>query len=295
MIFKKYLRLIRAPHWIKNVFLFVPLVYSRKLFNADDLILSLLGFVAFNFASSIVYVLNDIIDKDRDRLHPKKRFRPIPAGEISVQNALFVLLGLGILVVLFSLKLNFHFQIIIILYILLNTAYSFKLKNIVLLDIFSIAGGFILRVWAGTVVIGVEASSWLILITLFISLFLAVMKRMSESELLSSEDQDSVPVRRVLENYSRRFIDQISAVSAGSVIVFYTLYTVSQRTVETFGTEKLIYTTGFVVFGIYRYMYLVYLHHRGESTIEILFKDIPTILNAILYLSATILIVYKVL
>jgi len=295
LIFKKYLRLIRAPHWIKNVFLFVPLVYSRKLFNVDDLILSLLGFIAFNFASSIVYVLNDIIDKERDKLHPKKRFRPIPSGEISVKNALFVLLGLGLLVILFTLKLNFQFQIIVILYILLNIAYSFKLKNIVLLDIFSIAGGFILRVWAGTVVIGVEPSSWLILITLFISLFLAVMERMSESELLNTEDQDSAHVRRVLENYSKRFIDQISAVSAGSVIVFYTLYTVSQRTVETFGTEKLIYTTGFVVFGIYRYMYLVYLHHRGESTIEILFKDIPTILNAVLYLAATILIVYKVL
>jgi 4-hydroxybenzoate polyprenyltransferase len=292
---KKYLKLIRASHWIKNIFLFVPLVYSKKLFNWDDLSLTLLGFMAFNFASSIVYVLNDIVDKDRDRLHPKKRLRPIPAGDISVKEAYVVLLVLGVLTILFSFHLNYAFEMVVIAYILLNTVYSFKLKNIVLLDIFSIAGGFILRVAAGTVVIGVAASSWLVLITLFISLFLAVMKRMSESDLLSSEDQDHIPVRRVLENYSKRFIDQISAVSAGGVIVFYALYTVSLRTVETFGTENLIYTTAFVVFGIFRYMYLVYQHHRGENTIDILLHDVSTILNALLYVAVTLLIVYKVI
>lgn len=295
MKIKKYLKLIRASHWIKNIFLFVPLVYSKKLFNWDDLSLALLGFMAFNFASSIVYVLNDIVDKDRDRLHPKKRLRPIPAGDISVKEAYVVLLVLGVLTILFSFHLNYAFEMVVIAYILLNTVYSFKLKNIVLLDIFSIAGGFILRVAAGTVVIGVAASSWLVLITLFISLFLAVMKRMSESDLLSSEDQDHIPVRRVLENYSKRFIDQISAVSAGGVIVFYALYTVSPRTVETFGTENLIYTTAFVVFGIFRYMYLVYQHHRGENTIDILLHDVSTILNALLYVAVTLLIVYKVI
>ncbi|MBK6679098.1 MAG: decaprenyl-phosphate phosphoribosyltransferase [Ignavibacteriales bacterium] len=295
MKIKKYLKLIRASHWIKNIFLFVPLVYSKKLFNWDDLSLTLLGFMAFNFASSIVYVLNDIVDKDRDRLHPKKRLRPIPAGDISVKEAYVVLLVLGVLTILFSFHLNYAFEMVVIAYILLNTVYSFKLKNIVLLDIFSIAGGFILRVAAGTVVIGVAASSWLVLITLFISLFLAVMKRMSESDLLSSEDQDHIPVRRVLENDSKRFIDQISAVSAGGVIVFYALYTVSPRTVETFGTENLIYTTAFVVFGIFRYMYLVYQHHRGENTIDILLHDVSTILNALLYVAVTLLIVYKVI
>lgn len=295
MRIRKYLKLIRASHWIKNIFLFVPLVYSKKLFNWDDLSLTLLGFMAFNFASSIVYVLNDIVDKDRDSLHPKKRLRPLPAGDISVKEAYVVLLVLGVLTILFSFHLNYAFEMVVIAYILLNTIYSFRLKNIVLLDIFSIAGGFILRVAAGTVVIGVAASSWLVLITLFISLFLAVMKRMSESDLLSSEDQDHIPVRSVLENYSKRFIDQISAVSAGGVIVFYALYTVSPRTVETFGTENLIYTTAFVVFGIFRYMYLVYQHHRGENTIDILLHDIPTILNALLYVVVTLLIVYKVI
>lgn len=295
MRIRKYLKLIRASHWIKNIFLFVPLVYSKKLFNWDDLSLTLLGFMAFNFASSIVYVLNDIVDKDRDSLHPKKRLRPLPAGDISVKEAYVVLLVLGVLTILFSFHLNYAFEMVVIAYILLNTIYSFKLKNIVLLDIFSIAGGFILRVAAGTVVIGVAASSWLVLITLFISLFLAVMKRMSESDLLSSEEQDHIPVRQVLENYSKRFIDQISAVSAGGVIVFYALYTVSPRTVETFGTENLIYTTAFVVFGIFRYMYLVYQHHRGENTIDILLHDIPTILNALLYVVVTLLIVYKVI
>jgi 4-hydroxybenzoate polyprenyltransferase len=269
-------------------------VYSRKLFDWDYLSITLLAFIAFNFASSIVYVFNDIVDKDRDKLHPKKKLRPIPAGDISVNQALITLSVLGALTILVSLALNFYFQIVVIAYILLNTAYSFKLKNLVLLDIFCIAGGFILRVAAGTVVILVPASSWLVLITLFISLFLAVMKRMSELDLLTSGEQDHNTVRKVLGNYSKRFIDQISSVTAGSVIVFYALYTVSPRTVETFGTDKLIYTTAFVVFGIFRYMYLVYQHHRGENTIEILMQDIPTILNSIFYVSATLLIVYKV-
>lgn len=288
-------RLIRAPHWIKNAFLFVPLVYSRNLFHWEYFSLTLLGFVAFNLASSMVYVLNDIVDRDRDKLHPKKKLRPIPAGEVSPTSAIVVLGILGLLTVILSLMLNLQFQIIILAYLLLNTAYSFKLKHIVLLDIFSIAGGFILRVWAGTVVISVEASSWLILITLFISLFLAVMKRMSESELLNTEEQDHILVRKVLENYSRRFIDQISAVSAGGVIFFYAFYTVAPRTTEIFGTDDLIYTTPFVVFGMFRYMYLVYQHNKGESTIEILMQDIPTIVNAMLYLSTTVLIVYKLI
>lgn len=290
-----YFRLIRAPHWIKNIFLFVPLVYSRNLFHWEHLSLTLLGFVAFNLASSMIYVLNDIVDRDRDKLHPKKKLRPIPAGDIPVASAIAVLAFLGCLTVSIAFLLNVKFQIVILAYILLNTAYSFKLKNIVLLDIFSIAGGFILRVWAGTVVIGVEASSWLILITLFLSLFLAVMKRMSESELLSTEDQDHLLVRKVLENYSRRFIDQISAVSSGGVIVFYAFYTVAPRTMEIFGTDQLIYTTPFVVFGIFRYMYLVYQYNKGESTIEILMQDVPTIVNSLLYLSTTVLIVYKLI
>ncbi len=290
-----YFRLIRAPHWIKNIFLFVPLVYSRNLFHWEHLSLTLLGFVAFNLASSMIYVLNDIVDRDRDKLHPKKKLRPIPAGDVSVGSAIAVLSVLGFLTLSIAFQLNVKFQIVILAYILLNTAYSFKLKNIVLLDIFSIAGGFILRVWAGTVVIGVEASSWLILITLFLSLFLAVMKRMSESELLSTEEQDHLLVRKVLENYSRRFIDQISAVSSGGVIVFYAFYTVAPRTMEIFGTDQLIYTTPFVVFGIFRYMYLVYQYNKGESTIEILMQDVPTIVNAILYVSTTVLIVYKLI
>jgi len=290
-----YIRLLRIPHWIKNIFIFVPLVYSRNLFHWEYTSVSLLAFAGFCFASSLVYILNDIVDKERDRLHPKKRLRPIASGEVTTGKANILMAVFALLTIAVSLFLAPLYQLIITGYILLNMAYSFWLKDIVLLDIFSIAGGFILRVWGGTVAIAVEASSWLMLITLFISLFLAVMKRMSESELLDSEEQEQQLVRKVLENYSKRFIDQISAVSAGSVIVFYAMYTVAPRTIKIFDTEDLIYTTLFVVFGIFRYMYLVHRYKKGESTIEILLKDAPTIVNAIFYISTTILIVYKVI
>lgn len=292
MKFLEFLKLIRAVHWIKNLFIFVPLVFSGHLFQKDYFSLSLIAFFSFSFLTSVVYVINDIFDVENDRKHPKKKFRPIAAGLISKQTALIVALLMLIAASSLAGTLNFRFIFVSIVYLILNVAYTFYFKNVVLLDIFSIAGGFVLRVAAGTVVISVEPSSWLILISLFISLFLAVMKRMSELEVVASTGSQGT--RKVLQNYSARFIDQISAVCATGVIICYTLYSVSERTVEILQTENLVYTTPFVVFGIFRYMYLVYHKHQGENTIEILLTDLPTIVNSTLYLLMTIVVVYNV-
>ncbi|WP_337864952.1 decaprenyl-phosphate phosphoribosyltransferase [Ignavibacterium sp.] len=289
---KDYLKLIRIPQWIKNFFVFVPLLFSLHLFDKDYLILSLKAFIVFSLASSFVYVVNDIIDIEADKAHPKKKNRPLPSGRIKKSSALILAIVL-LLIVLFS-YFFFNAQFISFLYgfLILNVLYSFYLKHIVILDIFSIAAGFSIRVLAGAAVIEVPVSSWLILTTMFISLFLGVMKR--HSELVQVADTNKV-TRKVLAKYSTNFTNQMATVAASGVIICYALYSVSQRTVSVFNTENLIYTTPFVVFGIFRYMYLEYQNNQGENTTQVMITDIPMIMTVICYVIVTILIIYKII
>jgi 4-hydroxybenzoate polyprenyltransferase len=289
-MFKIYINLLRVPQWIKNFFIFVPLIFSKHLFTADYVKISLLGFVIFSLISSCIYIINDLLDIDSDRIHPKKKFRPIPANLISAKSAIIIAVILA--AASFSLLpfTNLYFGIIVFTYFLITILYSIGLKNIVIIDVFTIAAGFILRILGGAFIINVEISSWLMLTTMFISLFLAVMKR--RSELKQIFNQDISNTRQVLAHYSSEFIDQMSTVTSAGVIICYAFYTVSQRTVMVFDTESLIYTTPFVVFGIFRYMYLVYIGKKGESTSEILLSDLPMILNIAVYLMTVILIIY---
>ncbi len=290
---KEYLKLIRIPQWIKNFFVFVPLIFSQHLFDARFFYLVLAGFFAFCFTTGAVYILNDIIDVEADRAHPVKKARPIASGKISKSSAIILAAVLLLAVVLSSGLFNLQFAVSLAAYFVLNILYSTVLKHMVLLDIFSIAAGFLIRVIAGALIINVEISSWLLLTTLFISLFLAVMKR--QSELRIAVEEDGKQTRKVLSQYSLEFTSQMATVAASGVIICYALYTVSSRTVSVFGTDKLIYTTPFVVFGIFRYMFLVYLNKKGENTTEIMITDLPMIFTALLYLITTTLIIYKVL
>jgi 4-hydroxybenzoate polyprenyltransferase len=288
---KIYFNLLRIPQWIKNFFIFVPLVFSQHLFDQNYFKLSILGFLIFSLTSSSIYIINDLIDINEDKVHPEKKLRPIPAGLISKSKAMTVA---GILtVILFSLLpfANLYFGITVIAYFTITVLYSVGLKNIVILDVFTIAAGFILRILGGAFIINVEISSWLMLTTMFISLFLAVMKRRSELKHVTGED--SASTRKVLVHYSTNFLDQMSTVTSAGVIICYALYTVSQRTVSIFKTEHLIYTTPFVVFGIFRYMYLVYIGKKGENTSELLLSDLPMIVNILLYIITVIAIIYR--
>ena len=287
---KSYIKLLRIPQWIKNFFVFIPLVFSHHLFERDYFFASLGGFIVFCLISSLVYVINDVIDLEADRAHPIKKMRPLPSGALSKGNALTLAAVIFLIAAILLFKFNLSFAFSIILYFLLNIFYSFKLKHIVLLDIFSIAAGFMIRVVAGAFIINVEISSWLILTTMFVSLFLAVMKRQSELKLVH-EDSNSI-TRKVLASYSLEFTNQMATVASSAVIICYALYTVSSRTVSVFGNENLIYTTPFVVFGIFRYMFLVHINNRGENTTEIVLTDIPMILNILLYILVTTLIIY---
>jgi 4-hydroxybenzoate polyprenyltransferase len=290
-MFTQILKLIRIPQWIKNLFVFVPLVFSLNLFQREYFLAALLGFIVFCLTSSIVYIINDIIDAEADRAHPKKKYRPIASGKISPLQAGIIAAVLGIIVVNLCLGLGTNFILLLALYFVINIFYSLKLKHVVLLDIFSIAAGFLIRVLAGAVIIQVIISSWLILTTMFISLFLAVMKRRSELALLSEDS--TATTRKVLAFYSLNFTDQIATVAAAGVIICYALYTLAERTISVFKTENLIYTTPFVVFGIFRYMFLVYMNKKGENTTQILITDVPMIVTVILYVLTTMFIIYN--
>ena len=289
-MFRQVLKLIRIPQWIKNFFVFVPLVFSLNLFRGNYFLTSLLGFAAFCLTSSIVYIINDIADVEADRAHPKKKNRPIASGKISPRQGLVISFFFAVAAAVICLFADTNFVLLLILFFLINVLYSMKLKHIVLLDIFSIAAGFLIRVLAGAVIINVAISSWLVLTTMFISLFLAVMKRHSELEVVANGS--NAETRKVLAFYSLNFADQIATVTAAGVIICYALYTVAERTITVFGTDNLIYTTPFVVFGIFRYMFLVYMNKQGENTTQLLISDIQMIITVILYAAVTLLIIY---
>ena len=292
---KKYFFLFRVPQWIKNSFVFIPLLFSLNLFNTDLLLTTLAAFIVFCLTSSIIYIINDISDIEADRAHPVKRLRPLAAGTVSVKQAYISLFLLSIPVLISLPFFNLKFTILLISFFILNLLYSFSFKHIVLLDIFTIAAGFMLRVIGGAFAIEVEISSWLILTTMFLSLFLAGMKRYSELRLTLNQANNDISTRKVLRNYSTRLARQISTVAASAVIICYALYTVSERTIKIFGNENLIYTTPFVVFGIFRYMYLVYITEEGENTTQIMIKDIQMILTLALYILTAVLIIYDLL
>jgi 4-hydroxybenzoate polyprenyltransferase len=288
----KFLQLIRIHQWIKNVFVFVPLLFSLHLFDNEYLLITLFAFFVFCLASSAIYVINDIVDIEADRAHPVKKNRPLPSGSISIKVAVVITVLLMVLLAVALLFFNLEFILITVVFVVLNVLYSFWFKNIVILDVFSIAAGFAMRVLAGAFVILVPISSWLLLTTMFISLFLGVMKRHSELTIVA--DNSSSSSRKVLSQYSLNFADQMATVAAAGVIICYALYTVAPRTVSVFNSESLIYTTPFVVFGIFRYMYLEYMSNKGENTTKIIATDLPMIITVILYIVTTVSIVYKV-
>ncbi len=292
---KNYLVLFRIPQWIKNTFVFVPLLFSLNLFHRDYLLTTLAAFAMFCLTSSIIYIINDITDIEADRAHPVKKNRPIAAGKISVKQAYISMLVLAVPVLISLPFFKIRFSILLIIFFLLNLFYSLSFKHVVLLDIFSIAAGFMLRVVGGAYAIEVEISSWLILTTMFLSLFLAAMKRYSELRLTLNNINAGTTTRKVLGDYSTTLAGQISTVASSAVIISYALYTVSQRTVNIFGNENLIYTTPFVVFGIFRYMYLVYINDEGENTTQIMIKDIPMIFTLVFYILISVLIIYDLL
>lgn len=281
--------LVRPKQWIKNLFVFAPLIFAKELFFAGPFLVTLQAFAAFSMTASAVYIINDLFDADADRAHPEKRNRPVAAGNITTAQALLLL---GVLIAIDTLLLwgmSRGFITIIITYFVMNLAYTLKLKEVFLLDVFLIAAGFMLRVLGGAYAIEVFVSSWIVLCSLFISLFLGFAKR--RGELVAVQNAGTVSIRKVLQHYRVELIDQILTITAAGTVISYALYTVAPRTIEVFGTDKLIYTTVFVLYGVFRYLYLIHTE-SVENPTSTLSSDLPIIANATLWVAACVVLIY---
>lgn len=276
-----YIKLMRIKQYIKNFFVFSAIIFSNNILNTNLLLKTFIAFVCFCIISSSVYALNDAIDMDKDKKHPKKRNRPVASGRISKKNANILFVILALISISLSIVVNFRLTIILVLYLINNILYSLKLKNIILLDVFSISLGFIFRVYAGCVAIDVNLSNWIILCTFFLSLYLAFGKRKKEIETLRD---DAIEHRKILEDYDIENLNQMMVVMLSSTIVCYALYSTSNP-------EKphMIFTTIFVVYGVLRYNYIINTTNEGNPT-EIVLKDWTLKINVILWIIACLII-----
>ena len=265
-----WLRLLRPRQWTKNLLLFAALVFARRLFDPEALELAVMGFAIFCAASSAVYVLNDLLDADRDRQHPEKRNRPIASGSVGrgAAAALALLLSVGALAFAFSLDRGFGLWTLA--YLALNAVYSSVGKNVAVLDVLLIAGGFVIRAIAGAVVIDVPYSEWFILCTLFLAVFLASSKRKAE---LLALDAGAAAHRPVLGIYTRSSLDAFTATAMAATVLSYALYVVAEHPGEDL--HALAFTVPFVIFGVFRYYLLVETGDLADRPEEVLLQDRP--------------------
>ncbi len=282
---------MRPEQWIKNLFVFTALLFSKNLLNLSKDIEVLAGFVIFCMITGGTYLINDLVDLEKDKLHPVKSQRPIASGKLRKTTAIKMLIPVCCVGLFLAFHMSFFFGIIVLAYFFLNIGYSLYLKSIVIIDVVSIAAGFVLRVLGGAVIISVTASQWLILCTILLALFLGFSKRRHELVLLEGGAAEH---RSVLEHYNAYFLDQMISVVTASTVICYALYTMSKDTVEKLGTSKLIYTIPFVLYGIFRYLYLVHQKENGGSPTEIMFTDKPMIINVSLWVITVIVFIYVV-
>jgi 4-hydroxybenzoate polyprenyltransferase len=289
-VIRPLVRSLRPAQWAKNLFVFAALVFGRQLSERTAVVHALLAVVAFCFASSTVYLFNDLRDREEDRRHPLKRLRPIAAGTLSVPAAIMAAAVLGSLAFVIAFGLGLPFLLILAGYLLLNVLYTVWLKHMVILDVMSISLGFVLRVLAGAQATHVEVSRWLFLCTIFLALFLAFSKRRHEITLLAGAASEQ---RKVLDHYSPAFLDQMINVVTASSVVAYALYCVSPETVQKYHTQDLVYTIPLVLYGIFRYLYLMYQSPGARNPTEAILKDPPFLINMVLWGLAVLWIVYS--
>jgi 4-hydroxybenzoate polyprenyltransferase len=286
---KEFIRLIRPTQWIKNGVVLAGLIFAGKASTLGMTGKALAAMVAFCLMSSAVYIFNDIIDRDRDRLHPLKKNRPLAAGKISLTSALIASILLALIGLTISYSANHNLLIVSGAYIALNILYSLILKNIVIIDVMTIAAGFVLRAVAGAVAIGVEFSGWLLVATFVLALFLGLGKRRHELTFL----QDGAGShRKILEKYSPYLLDQLIGVVTASTVITYLFYTLSTDIATKLHTRNLYMTIPFVIYGIFRYLYLVHKEDQGGSPTTLLLTDWPLLVDVLLWLASVIVILY---
>ena len=276
------IRSLRPEQWLKNGFVLAPLVFSGLLDDPNAWGRSLLAVAAFCCASSAVYLINDVLDREADRRHPTKCNRPIAAGEISVGMALAAASVLVVAAMIVAFALGNLFPAVLGCYILLVVLYSAVLKRVVFIDVLVLAAGFVLRVVGGAVAIDVPVSRWLLLCAYLLALYLALGKRRSELALLGD---DAGTHREVLGHYTLGLVDQAISVVLGATVLAYTLYTVAPDTVAKVGSEGLMVTVPVVLYGLFRYLYLLHRHELGGSPTRVLVTDRPLLITVVVWLA----------
>ena len=282
---KELLKLLRPYQWIKNGFVFVGLLFNHASNDPGLTTSVLLAAAGFCLLSSCVYVINDIFDRKSDQAHPAKRHRPLARGTVTTGQAIALAFACGVAGLALAAAASKVVVIILLAYLALNVAYSAGLKNIVILDVFIIAAGFMLRIFAGTWGVNIAPSQWLLLCGLLLTTFLGFAKRRAELMRSDGVNSDTISQRPVLYDYSPVLLDTLMAISAAGVVVSYSLYTVSPDTIALHQTDKLIYTLPFVLYGVFRYIFL--LHRRGgEDPAWTLLTDAHLLVVGALWLAA---------
>jgi 4-hydroxybenzoate polyprenyltransferase len=283
------LKAMRPQQWTKNVLLFPALLFSQNLFHWRETVLVCAACAVFCLLSSGVYLLNDLLDIENDRAHPLKRHRPLASGALPIPLGIAACGGLSAGALAAAFWLSTPFAWTAVAYFLLQVAYTVRLKHVVILDVGCIAAGFVLRAIAGGQVIAVTISSWLLICAMLLSLFLALGKR--RHELLLLED-GATAHRRILGEYTPDLLDQMISIVTAATVVCYTFYTVAPETVAKFGTTRLVFTVPFVLYGIFRYLYLIHRRQMGGSPEKALLNDGASLVNLVLYGLAVVAILY---
>ncbi len=273
---------MRPEQWLKNGFVLAPIVFSGLVGDPDAWLRTILAVLAFCAASSAVYLVNDVIDREADRAHPIKRNRAIASGEVSVTTALVVAVFLLAAAGVISVWLGGWFPAVLAAYVSLVLLYSALLKRAVFLDVMVVAAGFVLRVVGGAVAIDVPVSRWILVVTYLLALYLALGKRRSELVLLGAEADNH---RAVLGHYTLPMVDQAISVVLGATVVAYALYTVAPETVAKVGSEGLLATVPIVLYGLFRYLYLLHRHELGGSPTKALLTDRPLLVCVVVWLA----------
>lgn len=287
---KALLQTMRPKQWIKNVFIFGALVFDNKLFDPAYFLRTLAAFVMFCLVSSTVYIINDLGDIKKDRLHPIKRNRPLASGRLKPPVAVGGVMGILVVLLPLAFALDFSFGIIALAYLVNNLLYTFWLKNVVIIDVLSIAAGFVLRVGAGVAVIPTERfSPWIYVCMTLLALFLGFGKRRHELALLATDANNH---RQVLEDYNLPFLDEMMGVVTASTVMAYATYTFSAEGLPS--NHSMMLTVPFVLYAIFRYLYLIHVRGEGGAPEEILLSDRPFLLDVTLWGILVVLLLYLI-
>lgn len=289
IMLKEFIRTMRPKQCTKNLIVFAAIIFGQKLYDTDAIVRCVLAFICFCVISGCGYVFNDILDLERDKSHPQKKNRPIADGRLKVLPSSLLSIILITIVLCLSFLLRYQFGFVLLGYSILTVCYSLWLKNIVIIDVLALSMGFVFRVVGGAIVIPVVISPWLVGCTMLLALFISLGKRRHELVLLESGASSH---RSILKEYTPAFIDEMIAAVTGSTLIAYSFYAFSPEVQKKLGVHYLPVTILFVIYGVFRYLYLVHQKSAGGSPEVDIIKDKPLLINIILWVVAVIIIVY---